>query len=198
MIYLYHLILVPLCSPSAVTPGYLCLIAWLGIVLGRRTDGGERNWHAAIGPAVERCDWLVSKQRIFYLFIYFFGKTCNSGAQQVEREDSFLFCFSLIVLSCNEWKINIFDVLFMLFVCFAFCYLLNSQWLSHTEGFENLTYPLWSNPPNSKPKYRVASSGPWVPFYSLWYDLERWWERGFAFVCLFVLVVFCLFWSSSL
>lgn len=68
MIYLYHLILVPLCSPSAVTPGYLCLIARLGIVLRRCTDGGERNWHAAIRPAVERCDWLVSKQRNVFLW----------------------------------------------------------------------------------------------------------------------------------
>lgn len=68
MIYRYHLMLVPLCSPSAVTPGYLCLIARLGIVLRRRTDGGERNWHAAIRPAVEGCDWLVSKQRNIFLW----------------------------------------------------------------------------------------------------------------------------------
>lgn len=80
MIYLYHLMPVPLCSPSAVTAGYRCLIGWLGIVLRRRTDGGERNWHAAIRPAVEGCDWLVRKQRNIFC-----SKTCNSGTQQVEK-----------------------------------------------------------------------------------------------------------------
>lgn len=115
IIHLHHLMLVPLCSPSAVTPGYRCLTGRLGIVLRRRTDGGERKWHSAIRPAVERCDWLVSKQRNIFC-----GKTCNSGAQQVEREDNFLFFFfhvHVFVPSCNEWKIYIFYVFFVLFSC---------------------------------------------------------------------------------